>query len=189
MIILNLPPSRSEATALGVKNYFTGLPCTHGHIDIRQTSNGVCRSCRHGIWKKWSKGQDNKARVNKWIENNKDKHLQGHRIRCERYRQANKDKVKASTSQWAKRNPDYVNFKAVERLEFVKKATPKWLSEDQILAIKLRYKEAKTLSSMTGVKHHVDHIVPLRGVNVSGLNVPWNLRVITAQHNIKKGNR
>lgn len=51
------------------------------------------------------------------------------------------------------------------------------------------YDEAKEATRVTGIAHHVDHIIPLRGKLVSGLHVPWNLRVIPATENCAKGNR
>lgn len=35
----------------------------------------------------------------------------------------------------------------------------------------------------------VDHIMPLKGVNFSGLHVPWNLQLMPLSENIRKGNR
>lgn len=66
--------------------------------------------------------------------------------------------------------------------------TPAWLSAAEKALIRARYSEARWMTTRTGVKHHVDHIVPLLGKTVCGLHVPWNLRVIPARENNKKSN-
>ena len=38
--------SRKEAKSLGLKYYFTGKLCKHGHINERMTSSGVCTDCK-----------------------------------------------------------------------------------------------------------------------------------------------
>lgn len=50
------------------------------------------------------------------------------------------------------------------------------------------YREADRLSLATGVKHNVDHIVPLNHPRVCGLHVAWNLRAIPAGPNMAKSN-
>lgn len=71
----------------------------------------------------------------------------------------------------------------------LKRACPNCLSEDDLKIIVSIYKECKRLSEITGILHHVDHIVPLKGENVCGLHVPCNLQILTAEENLKKGNR
>lgn len=58
---------------------------------------------------------------------------------------------------------------------------------------KLVEAEAYSLSALrsasTGIKHNVDHVVPLRSKLVCGLHNEFNFQVITADANNRKGNR
>jgi hypothetical protein len=56
-----------------------------------------------------------------------------------------------------------------------------WLSEI--------YREARALSKLSGQEIQVDHIIPLKGVGVCGLHVPWNLQLVTQSYNCSKRNR
>jgi hypothetical protein len=68
-------------------------------------------------------------------------------------------------------------------------ATPDWLTKDQKREIALFYKQAKTQSDFHETEFHVDHIEPLNGKTSCGLHVPWNLQVLPATENMKKGNK
>jgi len=63
------------------------------------------------------------------------------------------------------------------------------MSEYQIAEIKSIYARARLISEWTGIPHHVDHVIPLKAKNCSGLHVPWNLQIITARENVRKRNR
>ncbi len=63
---------------------------------------------------------------------------------------------------------------------------PIWADE---LAMSEVYREAKRLTLLTGIVHHVDHVVPLRSPLVCGLHWEKNLQVLQATSNIRKGNR
>ncbi len=63
---------------------------------------------------------------------------------------------------------------------------PAWVNNSAISEV---YREARTLTELTGVPHHVDHVVPLRSPLVCGLHWEKNLQVLPATNNIRKGNR
>lgn len=66
------------------------------------------------------------------------------------------------------------------------RATPSWASQDAIRAI---YEGARVIELSSGLRHAVDHVVPLNSPLVCGLHAENNLQVLTAHENAKKGNR
>jgi hypothetical protein len=65
-------------------------------------------------------------------------------------------------------------------------ATMRWANRGAMLNL---YQEAKRLSVVTGVPHHVDHIVPLQSHWVCGLHCEQNMQILTGSENSRKGNR
>lgn len=91
--------------------------------------------------------------------------------------------------KWRKKNPDKHCARQNRRRANKLNATPSWLTESHKLHIACKYSLAAMLSKNTEEQYHVDHIVPLKGKTVCGLHVPWNLRVIPAQENLRKSNK
>lgn len=91
-----------------------------------------------------------------------------------------------ASRRWAERNPDKVLENVKKRQIELEPRIPKWLTDEDRKDINAIYLESKRLTKETGIKHHVDHDIPLRGKTVSGLHVPSNLRVLTATKNLQK---
>lgn len=105
------------------------------------------------------------------------------------YREANKERRALQFKEYAQNNKGRIQAIKARRYTSKLKATPKWLSKVDLDLIRTEYELSAWCSSVMGEPYHVDHIVPLQGKQVCGLHVPWNLRVIPATDNIKKGNK
>ena len=81
------------------------------------------------------------------------------------------------------------NEESRRRKMTVKQASPNWNDEFNSFFIKEIYHLSSLRSEVTGIKWHVDHIVPLRGKTVSGLHVWNNLQLLPASENLKKNNK
>ena len=206
--------TRQEAVQQGLSRYFTGKPCKHGHIAERMRSNGRCIVCLKSASKIWKKANVDKSRAygkkhysknkeqinarnKKYWDRNKDRLNAAHRAWVQKnkerkrqmdkeYAAKNRDKINASSRAYYARNKVECRERCARRGRMQKLSTPKWANFSAIL---LKYKERETMSLVTGLVHHVDHIIPLQGENVCGLHIAENLRVILARDNLAKSNK
>lgn len=180
------PQERAAAKAAGETTYFTGRPCKLGHIVNRVTSSGSCVECARSSERRSHK-KKMEANPN-WGKERYAKNPEHFRQKVKEYRSKNPEKVRISRlASMQKRKPQKA---AAERARQAKKllATPSWLTSHHWDQMKNVYIMAKKTAELAGFNCHVDHIVPLKGDDVCGLHVPWNLRVVSQSYNSKKSN-
>lgn len=188
MDVTNLSKTRAEAKLIGGKYYFTGEPCVRGHIAPRKIK-GTCLECAKEDWTKDNEKRKSKPKSEaakeagrRYYEKNRATVIAKAASRSPVDRKAARDRHKQN-------NPEvYKELVSLRRKRF-RMATPKWLTPEQKIEIRLQYRIAMELTKATGVRHVVDHITPLHGREVCGLHVPWNLRVITQAENLQKSNK
>jgi hypothetical protein len=136
--------------------------------------------------------QNNKEKI--YVKNkeyqkiNEEKIKQKNAVRRKIYYVKNIEKIKERYKNWVTNNREKKLALIAKRKAAQIQRTPWWITAEDWLAIQNFYAEAKRLEVQTGVKHHVDHIIPLQGKLVSGLHVPNNLCVISAKDNQRKSN-
>lgn len=111
------------------------------------------------------------------------------KIRRALWNHVNKSTIQAKAKIYLANNPAKFRAKTAKRRSAILMRTPHWSSELNDLIIQEAYALSETRTRMTGVKWHVDHIIPLQGKRVSGFHVGINLQVITAKQNLLKANK
>lgn len=109
---------------------------------------------------------------------NKEAYLQ----KAKDWASKNPEKVRETVRAYGKRNQKTKNARTSRYRALKIQATPPWLTEEHLAEMRRMYENCPA-------GYHVDHIVPLRGKNVRGLHVPWNLQYLLALENIKKRNK
>lgn len=203
--------SRKDAKAKGLKFFFTGKLCKHGHVSRRYLNH----SCFECIRLRYAENAETiKAAVSAYREANKEKIRAGKKDWVERNKEyvlakqraykwpkkseanrkwyaenaeqlkpiraawhlKNLDKVKALNSAHHAANRAMYRERDARRRAAQRKATPLWLTKEQI-------KEMRAIYASAPAGYDVDHIVPIAGKSVCGLHVPWNLQLLPAKTN------
>jgi hypothetical protein len=105
------------------------------------------------------------------------------------YKKANYDRSRRYNIEYSKKNSAALLAKCRQRQANQIQRTPIWVGQEELWLISEAYELARLRTKITGIKWHVDHIVPLQGKLVSGLHVPNNMQVIPAVENFRKNNR
>lgn len=143
-----------------------------------------CSECKKIYYKNWAKKNKNKLkeRQHKWIKENRIRY----RELINNWRNKNIEKARKSKREWAKNNTHKKAALNMKRKAAKISAVASWADHQKIKEL---YQKAVELTKETGIKHHVDHIYPLQSKYLCGLHVETNLQILTAEENIKKGNR
>ena len=152
-------------------------PCKKCGV-FEKTKDGSCKPCKIEYNKAYTK--ENKEVVN---------------VRSQKWRDNNKELMKSILKTYKTSNKDKVNKRNAEYRASKIQAIPSWYNEYDVQAV---YTEAKVLEDKLRscvsceddfeLKIHVDHIVPLKGINVCGLHTLDNLQILSGLENCTKNN-
>ena len=157
------------------------------HFTQRKASkdgfNSACKECVTAY------RQSAKSNISEYNKKYREKHRDVLIERSKDWRDENTEKVVLYKRHYRKVEPlKHSVWDATKRAKRLKRF-PTWLTEEDKQSISKVYEEAKQLSMNTCISYQVDHIVPLNGKKVSGLHVPWNLQILTAEENNRKNNK
>ncbi len=145
------------------------------------TTNKICSCCgivfipkqNHPRYKYCS------SKCKDYVNKSKESYKQSRNAYMKQHREENLERYKERDKIYYLENKYKFLANNSRRRDVIKHATPGWANIDDIQNV---YLEAQYFG------YHVDHIIPLRGKNVSGLHVWDNLQILPPKDNLQKGN-
>lgn len=190
--------SRADAKAQGLKWYFSGKPCIHGHLEVKLVSSGRCKVCSALHAKDWV--ERNKGRVNDYLKDwranngdlikrlNKDWQSRNRQSQIEK-RRSQAEVLRKKVADWQKKNPDKCSLYARNRRALKKTSGTHTLAEIEALLKKQNFKCASCFIQIKNVGkngRHADHIV---AISTGGTNDISNIQMLCQPCNSRKYNK
>lgn len=174
--------SRKDAIAKGLTRYFTGKPCKYGNIAIRYTSNKMCR-CEVCAGK-------HKQRVKNSREASNGEYEKKQKMYQTEYYQKNIHKRRASTKEWSIKNPERSKSLNKKKGAIRRQRTNNLIDSPELMSLCMHEAQiqCQEMSERFGGVFHIDHKIPLKAKEVSGLHCVANLQVLPAYMNYAKRN-
>lgn len=204
-----LAEMRRAARAAGQTRFFTGEPCSNGHIGERQTASGQCVECHSAIDRRRYRADPSPCKDNarRWCRENKDRknelgrewskrNLPKMAARAKQWRQKNQDKAKAIADRYKKRHPDRIAAWRSANIDKIRNYTRnrrrrldgaggRHTVEDIKKILKLQRGRCAYCRRRLRDDYHVDHII---AVTRGGANDRSNLQILCPTCNHRKFN-
>lgn len=148
----------------------------------KERASGFCSRCKACSIAARSGSESARLATKKWQKANWLRVLEARKRKASE----NPERKREMERRWYRNNPARFAKKRIDRRQSVKQATPAW---SNTFIVEEAYRLARLRTQLTGIKWHVDHIVPLKGAEVCGLHAHTNVQVIPAVVNHAKSNR
>lgn len=189
-----------EARSLGERHFFTGVPCSRGHVSPRFVSSRGCKQCSAENSSKWRKENPERAKEIDRVSKASDKEraagwIKSWRIKNpEKVAKYNRDyyrnnpNASASRKKWRENNKSRKNELNSIRKMRKKFSMPVDFEERALTESRWEemYKKCCRMFQLTGHKWHVDHIIPL---SKGGRHHYSNFQILPAVLNVRKSSR
>lgn len=187
--------SYKDAKAKGLKRYYTGKPCKHGHLAERFVSSCRCMDCTYAQTAEWLAGNkelagqlqkkwrdENPQYSREWARNNPD----SIRAAKQKWYASKPERAIQIAVDWQKRNPEKRRA-SIRNRQARKRQAEGSHTAGEITAM-LERQKWKCVACGVSIKEkrHIDHIIPLI---LGGTNYISNLQGLCPRCNQSKNGK